>query len=344
MEAKAVVNGVNHSPEKTRQIKETLRSLKDKYTVAEMALMMKCSRPTLSRYINTDDYLNANIEEKATEFIKKELGQLDTTAGAVPSKTSIEDMGFVPTRNALMAIAVLDDCMKYHDDELGLGLILGPAGSGKTRSVKEFAKQYPGQVVHIEVSENMALRDLIEEIGIELGIGNQVAYGSTHSRVRKIVKYLSSDPKMIVIDEADKLVNDYSVKKIEVLRWIQDRSKAPVILVGLSTMAPILQRGPSRKENLSQLYSRLGGTAILAGLLPKEAESMLEGYPLTKEAQEELTRIALDKEHGGARALVKTLRRSLYLAEGDEITAEIVLEAEKLVFPEVVRRGRRHNG
>jgi DNA transposition AAA+ family ATPase len=318
-------------------IKESLRALKDKYTVAEMALIMKCNRSTLSRYINDDDYRSAEIEEKASEFIKREFGNPDEPDTTPAYKTSIDDMGFVPTRNALMAIAVLDDCMKYHDDELGLGLILGPAGSGKTRSVKEFAKQHPGQVVHIEVSDNMALRDLIEEIGIELGIGDQVAYGSTHSRVRKIVKCLTRDPKMIVIDEADKLVNDYSVKKIEVLRWIQDRSKAPVVLVGLPTMAPFLYRGPSLKENLSQLYSRLGGTAMLGGLIRKEAETMLDGYPVTDDAREELIKVALDKEHGGVRALVKTLRRSLYLAEGTMITAEIVLEARRLVFPEVVR-------
>lgn len=329
MEAKALME--------VSLIKENLRSLKAKYSVAQMALVMKCNRSTLSRYINEDEYHSADIEEKASDFLKRELGPQDDSEVSQTFKTSIEDMGFVPTRNALMAIAVLDDCMKYHDDELGLGLILGPAGSGKTRSVKEFAKQHPGQVVHIEVSDNMALRDLIEEIGIELGIGDQVAYGSTHSRVRKIVKCLSRDSKMIVIDEADKLVNDYSVKKIEVLRWIQDRSKAPVVMVGLPTMAPFLYRGPSLKENLSQLYSRLGGTAMLGGLLRKEAEDMLEGFPLTDDAREELIKVALDKEHGGVRSLIKTLRRSLYLAESNMITAEIVMEARRLVFPEVVR-------
>lgn len=334
MQAKALENGAVN-PE-TMRIKGILRSLKDKYTVAEMALAMKCNRSTLSRYINDDVYQSAEVEQKAVEFIQKENGSANEVGKEPAYKTSIEQMGFVPTRNALMAIAVLDDCMKYHDEELGLGLILGPAGSGKTRAVQEFARQNPGQVIHIEVSENMALRDLIEEIGIELGIGDQVAQGSAHSRVRKIVKCLRQEPKMIVIDEADKLVNNYSVKKIEVLRWIQDQSKAPIVLVGLPTMAPFLYRGPSLKENLSQLYSRLGGTAMLGGLVRKEAADMLEGFALTDNAREELIKVALDKEHGGVRALVKTLRRSLYLAEV-HITAEIVLEARRLVFPEVVR-------
>ncbi len=319
-------------------VKDNLRALKAKYTVAEMALQMGCQRPTLSRFINEDDYHNDEIEAKAMEFLKKELGiTQDEHAAAKTYKKSIEDMGFYPTRNALMAASVLDDCMKYHYDELGLGLIVGPAGAGKTRSVREFAKRYPNQVVHIEVSENMALKDLLEEIGEELGIRDKVAYGSAHSRAKKIADFLSYDPRMIVIDEVDKLVTRDSVRKIETIRWIQDRSKAPIVLVGLPTMVPYLYRGPSRKENLSQLYSRLGGVAILDGLTKDDAAGMLNGYDITEDAKDELIKIGTNKDSGCARALVKTLRRCLYLAEGQTVTLEIVKEAERLVFPRDAR-------
>lgn len=322
-----------NSPEFVAQMKQQLAELKSKYTVNDMANAMGVSRSALSRFINEPNYTSPEIEKKALTFITKETasdgsGSQQPTAPIGKShKTSVDEMEFIATNNAIQASAVLAGCQQYGD----LGVIIGPAGSGKTRSVLEFMKQHP--VIRIEGDDMMSTRDLIEEIGQELGIGEEVRYGSIRDRVRKIVRRLQQDPTMIVIDEADRLVN-YSVKKLEMLRTIHDQAKVGIVLVGLPKLGTYLQRGPSMRENLSQLYSRVGFIVNLGGLRREEVEQMLAGYSIDEEAHSELTRIALDKERGGCRALVKALRRSLDLAEGGMITREIVSEAKRMLLLE----------
>lgn len=323
-----------NSPEFVAKMKQQLADLKAKYTVNDMANAMGVSRSALSRFINEENYTSAEIESKVLTFITKET----SGTGGMPEKpskkykNSVDDMDFVATNNAIQASAVLSGCLEYGD----LGVIIGPAGSGKTRSVEEFMKQHPTRVVRIEGDDMMSTRDLIEEIGHEIGMADDVKYGTVRDRVRKIVRRLLQDPVMIVVDEADRLVN-YSVKKLEMLRTIHDQAKVGIVFVGLPKLGTYLQRGPSMRENLSQLYSRVGFIVNLGGLRREEVDQMLDGYQIDEDAHKELTRIALDKERGGCRALVKALRRSLDLADGDMITLEIVQEAKRMLLLERAR-------
>ncbi|MED1851863.1 AAA family ATPase [Brevibacillus borstelensis] len=311
------------------ELKQSILNLKEKYTVNEMANTMGLSRSTLSRFINEPDYTSRDIEQRVKSFLNQEFHKVNPAASIGHYKSSISEMGFVPTQNAIQASAVLSGCMEYRD----LGVIIGPAGSGKTRSVQEFMKKHPHSVIRIEGDDMMSTRDLIEEIGNELGIGEEVRYGTTRDRVRKIVRRLSQDPVMIVVDEADRLVN-YSVKKLEMLRTIHDQAKVAIVLVGLPKLGTFLQRGPSMRENLSQLYSRVGFIVNLGGLRREEVMEMLAGYNIENNARDELIRIALDKERGGCRALVKALRRSLDLTDGHPITLEVVMEAKRMLLLE----------
>ncbi|SDI50061.1 AAA family ATPase [Paenibacillus naphthalenovorans] len=327
---------LNHKDIVTK-MKQQLAELKGKYTVQQMSTAMGVSRSALSRFINEPDYTSKDIEEKVASFINSEMSPDDAPAAPADRpkaafKTTIADMNFVPTNNVIQASAVLAGCLEYGD----LGVIIGPAGSGKTRSVEEFMKQHPTRVVRIEGDDMMSTRDLIEEIGHEIGMGDDVKYGTVRDRVRKIVRRLKQDPVMIVVDEADRLVN-YSVKKLEMLRTIHDQAKVGIVFVGLPKLGTYLQRGPSMRENLSQLYSRVGFIVNLGGLRREEVEQMLDGYQIDEDAKKELTRIALDKERGGCRALVKALRRSLDLAEGGVITLEIVQEAKRMLLLERAR-------
>lgn len=316
---------------KTTELKTMLGDLKDKYTVQQMAARMNVGRSALSRYINEAGYSSTELDQKAWGFLQEEQ-QPELNAAPAAWKTTVDEMGFVPTNNAIQASSVLAGCMEYGD----LGVIIGPAGAGKTRSVEEFIRQHPGQVVRIEGDDMMSTKDLIEEIGNELGIGDDVKYGTVRDRVRKLVRKLKQDPTMIIVDEADRLVN-YSVKKLEMLRTIHDQARVGIVLVGLPKLGTFLQRGPSMRENLSQLYSRVGFIVSLGGLRTGEVEQMLDGYRMDREARTELVKIAMDKERGGCRALVKALRRSLDLSEGGDINFDTVQEAKRMLLLERTR-------
>lgn len=200
-----------YTTEKTlaEQMNERLRELK--MTKAEAAMRMNYSRPALSQYLNGKYGSDpTEIEKKITEFLLASGGMEgvpetpETTEGTgLKLKSKVE---FFESRDFINTIGVCQACQ----ENIGLGIIVGKSGQGKTHALKKYAKLQ--RVAYIECDDTMACRDLVEAIEMELGMPRSTG-GTIWSRVNRIREFFNvNQGYLLIIDEADKLINKYTQK------------------------------------------------------------------------------------------------------------------------------------
>ena len=220
-----------YKTEKTlaEQMNERLAEMK--MTKAEAALKMNYSRAALSQYLN-GKYASdpTELEKKVREFLAATGGVAEgqepensVPTGAGTLKKKVE---FFESRDFVQTIGVCQACQEY----MGLGIIVGKSGQGKTHALKKYA-ELP-RVAYIECDDTMACRDLVE--AIENGIGLPKGYGGTiWGRVNRIREFFNTNEGfLLIIDEADKLINKYTQKKMEILRGIFDQSNVGIVIAG----------------------------------------------------------------------------------------------------------------
>ena len=228
------------------------------------------------------------------------------------------------TEDFRQVIGLCSMCM----DDAEIGIVIGPAGSGKTTALQEYCKRESG-AVYIRADITMSAKELLVEIGGGLGIE---LFGSRRNMVRQIVIRLKNDPALIIIDEADLLVSRESVKKLEIVRSIWDEAHMGLVLAGPPNLATYLVKGPGGRENLSQFYSRVRRAYYMKGVNREEAMGFLAGISIDKDAAKYLITAAVSKANGGLRRFSRLLQNSLDLAEsGETITMAIVKEADSLL-------------
>ena len=180
-----------YTTEKTlaEQMNERLRELK--MTKAEAAMRMNYSRPALSQYLNGKYGSDpTEIEKKITEFLLASGGMEgvpetpETTEGTgLKLKSKVE---FFESRDFINTIGVCQACQ----ENIGLGIIVGKSGQGKTHALKKYAKLQ--RVAYIECDDTMACRDLVEAIEMELGMPRSTG-GTIWSRVNRIREFFTEE-------------------------------------------------------------------------------------------------------------------------------------------------------
>lgn len=196
-------------------------------TKAEAAMRMNYSRSAVSQYLN-GKYASdpTEIEKKITEFL---IASGDTE-GIPEAPDTTEDTGvklkskveFFESRDFINTIGVCQACQ----ENIGLGIIVGKSGQGKTHALKKYAKLQ--RVAYIECDDTMACRDLVEAIEMELGMPRSTG-GTIWSRVNRIREFFNvNQGYLLIIDEADKLINKYTQKKMEILRGIFDQIREDI--------------------------------------------------------------------------------------------------------------------
>ena len=277
-----------YKAEKTlaEQMNERLAELK--MTKAEAALKMNYSRAALSQYLN-GKYASdpTELEKKVREFLEASGGvdggqeQEGGKAGAGILKKKVE---FFESRDFVQTIGVCQACQEY----MGLGIIVGKSGQGKTHALKKYA-ELP-RVAYIECDDTMACRDLVE--AIENGIGLPRGYGGTiWKRVNRIREFFNTNEGfLLIIDEADKLINKYTQKKMEILRGIFDQSDVGIVIAGEPRLETEL------KGNLARFANRMDFYYKLKGLSKNEVADYLEGYEVEEAAMGEMISRATNTE------------------------------------------------
>ena len=298
-----------YKTEKTlaEQMNERLAEMK--MTKAEAALKMNYSRAALSQYLN-GKYASdpTELEKKVREFLAATGGVAEgqepensVPTGAGKLKKKVE---FFESRDFVQTIGVCQACQEY----MGLGIIVGKSGQGKTHALKKYA-ELP-RVAYIECDDTMACRDLVE--AIENGIGLPKGYGGTiWSRVNRIREFFNTNEGfLLIIDEAD-------------------QSDVGIVIAGEPRLETEL------KGNLARFANRMDFYYKLKGLSKNEVVDYLEGYEVDEAAMGEMISRATNTQSGCFRLLDRTLNNVLRILKqkGEtRITMKIVSEASNMMM------------
>lgn len=185
-----------------------------------------------------------------------------------------------------------------------ISLIYGEAGLGKTVSLKEYAHLHP-EAIYIELKDcDKSVKGVCEKILDAVG---KPQSGTDRKLVNAISDYLLSNPRLIIIDEAQHL----SVRALENLRAINDVTESGIVLCGNPTVYDRMHgRG---QAHFAQLYSRIGIRRHIIEPTLDDITLIFEKYGLEKESILFLHKLALQR--GGIRNCVKVLNIALQLID-----------------------------
>lgn len=141
-----------------------------------------------------------------------------------------------------------------------MGVIIGEAGTGKSRAIKEYANKNGTRVVLFEATTETSKRMLL--VGLENKL-NVCFKGSLDDKIRGIASELARTSKVLIIDESEHL----PFRALECLRRIYDFSNTALILVGTKKLKNNLTDiGRNDYNEYGQLSSRIGAKWELKGL------------------------------------------------------------------------------
>ncbi|MCB9902538.1 MAG: AAA family ATPase [Planctomycetes bacterium] len=147
---------------------------------------------------------------------------------------------------------------------LAMGEILGPAGVGKSITLRACAQKIPGSV-YLRCSESTAQPlAFLRSLAAAIGVGQT---GSMDLVMRRIVDRLSSSGRLLLLDEAQKL----SKRTIDVLRDLHDMAEIPIVICGTLLLRDMVNDAnifygqlSSRimvRVNLAERFAERGGGA-----------------------------------------------------------------------------------
>ena len=298
-------------------------SLNKKVTIASVASATGYSRTTVSRY------LAGKYDADATELEAKLTAYLDTLGDVPEVEAAALAMGkgsgkrsFYESQDARNVLGVCQSSQEF----LGMGIVVGRSGYGKTHALKQYARL--PRVAYVECDDTMSARDLVEAIERTLGLPS--GYGTIWKRVNGIRDFFNTNRVyLLIIDEADKLVSKYTQKKMEILRAIFDQSDVGLVIAGEPKLEAAI------KTYLARMANRVDFYASLRGLSEQEVAEYLHDYDIAPDALEELQARARNRQTGCFRLLDRTLsnvRRILAANGGGTITLKVIQQASGMMM------------
>ncbi len=244
------------------------------------------------------------------------------------SNTGLSITTLLHTQDANNIIGVCQSCQEF----MSLGVIVGKSGFGKTYTLKHYAANSE-YVCYIECDDSMCSRELLEAVGDAIGIPATCC--SISKRSRQIKKFFNTNKGyLLVIDEADKLLNKYTQKRMEILRSIFDQSDVGLIIAGEPKLEAMI------KSYLPRFANRVDFYTSLKGISRKEVERYLDGYldglNFHPDALEEMIRRSTNTQTGCFRLLNRTMKNIVRLLQGQtnchEITTDIITKAGRMMM------------
>lgn len=298
-----------------------------KMTKQELALRIKYSRSAVSQYLGGKYSSDpAEIESRLKEFIEKYENEKNTKGQEVDRKPKPaalkEKIGYFESRDYVQTIGICSSCQK----NVALGIIVARSGFGKTHALKKYATM--PRVVYIEGNETMNCKDIVRRI--ESRIGMQRSYGSIDERTERIIEFFNINAGyLLIMDEADKLINKYTQKKIELLRNITDGARVGLVLAGENILETLLRTYDARFANRMDFFYKL------RGLSEQEVRDYLEGYDVEEAAMAEFIRRAQNTQTGCFRLLDRTLNNVLRILKDSgqtKVTLKAISQASSMMM------------
>ena len=253
-------------------------------SIALIAREISYSRTTVSRYlVNKYEGDTSSLESKLSEYLSKHTGEEIETPHFM--NCIAKRPNFFESRDAKAILGVCQSCQEY----IGLGIVVGKSGYGKTYALKQYAKL--PRVAYIECDDTMGARDLVESIEKALGIPR--GYGTIWHRVSGIRDFCNTNKGyLIIIDEADKLVSQFTQKKMEIIRSIFDQADVGIVIAGEPKLEAQI------KSYLARMANRVDFYVQLKGISPTEIDNYLSGFQVEPEAIAELKARACNTQTG----------------------------------------------
>ena len=192
----------------------------------KLATLLKVNASYISLALNGwGDYDLSNeskneIEKKISDFFSSKQLKISSQYDEI-----CEDSDIVPFRNTVVIIASVIKAIKQR----ALMKIVGKSGTGKTTAINALSKKLPQSIV-ITAFAGMNKKDLLESIAFKLGVMPKRT-GISHL-IEAIKDGLSGGNRVLIIDEA----NFISTVSLEQIRYLQDMTKTPIILVGTENL------------------------------------------------------------------------------------------------------------
>lgn len=299
-------------------------------TKAELALKIQYSRPAVSQYLNGKYNSDAtDLEKRLRGFVQeyeKETNQTAPSEVSVCSSAGVSGIRpkieYFESTDYMQTVGICKACQESQ----GLGIVVAKSGYGKTHALRRYAKM--PRVVYIEGNETMNCKDIIRRI--ESRIGMSRSYGSIDERMEKIIDFFNiNEGYLIIMDEADKLINKYTQKKIELLRNITDSAEVGLVIAGEPLLETLMKGYDARFTNRMDFYYKL------KGLSRQEVEDYLEGYEIDDAAMAEFIARATNTQTGCFRLLDRTLNNVIRILKESgktKITMKVVKQASSMML------------
>lgn len=308
------------------KVNEELRALAEDFMAdnrlskAAVANRTNIHRTSVSQYFNgAYEELSQGTVDKLEEALSVMLDITEKNEEAsAPTAIMQGKAKICETSDSVGIIAVCQSCQDY----MGLGIIVGRSGFGKTYTLKYYAKS--PKVAYVECNESMNARDLIKAIEKTLALPHIT--GSIDDRLDNIKDFFNSNAGyLLVIDEADKLITKYTQKKAEILRNIYDQSDVGLILAGEPALEKMV------RQYIPRMANRIDFFYELEGLSKSEVQKYITGYEFDDAAENEIVHRATNEKNGCFRLLDRTFKNVIRVASG-KITIDTVRQASSMML------------
>lgn len=210
---------------------------------------------------------------------------------------------FVKTKNVKEFVGFMEELKSLPPNIPKIALVYGEYGLGKSETIKWWT--FKNDCIYVRATKGMSVRWLLAEISEELG---EEAYWHSQETFNMIENRLKQNPKTIIIDEVDYLINN---NVIEILRDLHDRTNCPLVLVGMANIDKKLSRYPHLKDRIYKAFQfkSYDGQDI------KQIISELSEIPINSDGLEYLA-----TRHNQFRQIVKLINKVEKLAKTNNIT------------------------
>jgi len=227
---------------------------------------------------------------------------------------------FIETQTAKI---ILEKCQEA-DERRELALLYGPSGIDKTFVVEEFIERCEKQanseqpeVLFVTAHAASTPKSLMAALCLQAGIPHS---GTAPTLAESLVRKLETGHYLIIVDEA----NHLDIEAMELLRYVYDRGRLGVVLIGTLRLYEIFTNGSRPASELEQLWSRVGICGLLPGLTEYEARQMIQNA--LGRIPEVTTKQILRQTGNSIRRLMKQLERLRELKDinGDRGFEELI--------------------
>lgn len=156
---------------------------------------------------------------------------------------------FIETENYIKIHDLMTRLDQLDGNDIRMGLAFGNFGLGKTFSLERIAAQF--DAILLRAYETWTVSSTLKLLAEELGIDPR---GRSNDVMQKIVQEMMSNPRVIIVDEIDKLLPARKFEILEAFRDIHDQTRNVLLMVGMESC-------DGRLKIHRHFYSRIIGKA-----------------------------------------------------------------------------------